>query len=569
MNRTGSLNNKEQMEEMTRLSIESRKPGGKNENAGKKQAITKAINNAFFDCPTRTMYQNKHIKPAVLDYLTDQMFGKDGKWTKDFIDSQLKEAKSNPNSRAADRLAAGLFNESLWDSLDVYLRKSTQEDVDFEVYKVRQSLYDKQKEVYDDLQDKKFLIINSRRSGKTELLGRLAVREALINTDAHIVYINRNSSAAIRQIRGPLAAAMEKTNLRIIKGSVESQELHFSTGGQMLIIGNNNISDIGKLRGERISLCIMDECGHQRNTRELIREVIGPAMRDYGKEARLYMVGTPPRIPRTYVEEVYNNALERGWKLFSWTFMDNPFIPDRDKVIEEVCKENGVTPDSSFIQREYFGRMDAYDTDAQVFHGYQLVDKPIDHITHAYVGVDWGFEDKAAVVGVIADQQARRACVVKTWSESHTGVSKTCEEVKNMREYLINEFHPTHAVQIICDNNAKQDVYELVETYKLPNVTTAYKYDKDLAIEQLAEWLRSGTVVTLDKNNDRMIEDYDYTVWLRDEETDKLIHKLDDDLYHPNAAMALLYVSRQFDYDCMVTGYSKTAKEIIDEVFKR
>ncbi len=571
MSRVGSLNNKEQMEEMTRLSIESRKPGGKNENAGKKQAITKAINNAFFDCPTRTMYQNKHIKPAVLDYLTDQMFGQDGKWTKAFIDSQLKEAKSNPNSRAADRLAAGLFNEGLWDSLDVYLRKSTQEDVDFEVYKVRQSLYDKQKEVYDDLQDNKFLIINSRRSGKTELLGRLAAREALINPDAHIVYINRNSMAAIRQIRGPLASALEKTNLRIIKGSVESQELHFSTGGQMLIIGNNNASDISKLRGERISLCIMDECGHQRNTRELIREVIGPAMRDYGKEARLYMVGTPPRNKGTYVEEVYNNALERGWKLFHWTFQDNPFIPDRDKVIEEVCKENGCTPDSAFIQREYFGRMDAYDDEALVFHDYKTIED-IEAIkgqpvwSHAYIGVDYGFEDKAAVVSIVADERLKRAYVVRSWSEAKQAPSRICEEVVRQREWLMNTFRISHPIAVICDTNEKGISYEMYSTYKIPCVYNAYKYNKDLAIDQLAEWLRSGTFM-VNKKAESVLEDLDSTMFKRDEETDKILHEIDDDIYHPNSAFAMLYASRQFAFDCMgLKELNKTAKEVIEGV---
>lgn len=571
MNRIGSLNNKEQMEEMTKLSIESRKPGAKNEKAGKKQAVTKAINNAFFDCPTRTTYQNKHIKPAVLDYLTDQMFGKDGKWTKDFIDSQLKEAKSNPNSRAADRLAAGLFNEALWDSLDTYLRKATQEDVDFEVYKVRQSLYDKQKEVYDDLDDTKFLIINSRRSGKTELLGRLAAREVLTNPDAHVVYINRNSSAAIRQIRGPLASALEKTNLRIIKGSVESQEIHFSTGGQMLIIGNNNSADINKLRGERISLCIMDECGHQRNTRELMREVIGPAMRDYGQEARLYMVGTPPRNKGTYVEEVYNEALERGWKLFHWTFADNPFIPDRDKVIEEVCKENGCSPDSAFIQREYFGRMDAYDDEALVFHDYKTIED-IDAIknqpvwSHAYIGVDYGFEDKAAVVSIVADERLKRAYIVKSWSEAKQPPSRICEEVAKQREWLLNTFRISHQIAVICDTNEKGISYEMYSTYKIPCVYNAYKYNKDMAIDQLAEWLRSGTFM-VSKKAESVIEDLDNTMFERDEETDKILHEIDDDIYHPNSAFAILYASRQFAFDCMgLKELNKTAKEVIESV---
>lgn len=515
-------------------------------------------------------YRN-YVNETIVDAIIKPVGNSKESFAEKFIAKYMSAALKDTSSKEAQTLANILIKPDSLEQFQKFEASNKSVDVDMMLWKINNTLYDKQQEVFSSFLHnayKRYLIINSRRTGKTELMGRLIVANLISSKDAHVVYINRNSSAAIRQIKRPLLTSLAQTNLQIVKGSVESQFIEFSNGSQLLIIGNNNSADVDRARGERISLCIMDECGHQRNTRQIIREVIEPAMTDYGKEAKLVLVGTPPRIPRTYIEEVYNNSISLGWKIFHWTYMDNPHLPDRDLILDDVCKANGVTPDSAFIQREYFGRMDAYDSDAQVFHGYKLIDKPINHVTHAYVGVDWGFEDKAAVVGVIADQQSRTACVVKTWSESHTSVSKTCEKVKEMREYLLT-YNPTHAVQIICDNNAKQDVYELVETYKLPNVTTAYKYDKDLAIEQLAEWLRSGTIVTLDKDNDRLIEDYNYTVWLRDEETDRLLHEIDDDLYHPNAAMALLYVSRQFDYDCMVTGYSKTAKEIIDEVLKR
>ena len=139
----------------------------------------------------------------------------------------------------------------------------------------------------------------------TELLGRLIVK-GLLKPDAHVVYINRTSSAAKRQIRGPLQTALDKINLKCIKGSVDNQEMHFENGSQLLIIGQNNSADTDKLRGERISLCLCDECGHTRNIRELIREVISPALRDYA-DSQLVMVGTPPRIPHTYIEELWNN----------------------------------------------------------------------------------------------------------------------------------------------------------------------------------------------------------------------------------------------------------------------
>lgn len=521
------------------------------------QAVTKS--------PVVATGRKKKITPEVQQYIRDELtaVNKNGDtYLLDFVKTFLSAAKKDPNSAAARQLANAIFKEDLLSTLDESIVKQEQQDKDFKIWQIRSTLYDKQQEVFDNEADKSILIINSRRSGKTELMGRLAVKGLLL-PDAHVVYINRNSSAAIRQIRGPLETALKKIGLKCVKGSVEAQEMHFENGSQMLILGNNNAADIDKLRGERISMCIMDECAHQRNVKQLIREVISPALKDYGKDAKMIMVGTPPRIPHTYVEEMWNNAYV---KKYHWTFMDNPFIPDRDNVITEVCQEFGVKPDATFIRREYYGEMGVYDTEAQVFYGYQVCKEiPKQTFTHAYIGVDWGFEDKAAVVAVLADSKTKKAYIVRDWTESKQSISTICEKVVELKSYITTNYAIINPVQIICDTNEKSAVYELSQTYKLPHVTLAYKYDKDLAIEQLAEWLRAGTILTADTAT-ACKADFDNTLWVRDEETDKLTHEIDDDLYHPNAAMALLYISRQFDYDCMVTGYSKTAKDIIGEI---
>lgn len=534
--------------------------------AGKKANHKKqSVKNAVLQSNALVQGHHRVITPEVQQFVRDELTqtDKDGiTWIQGFVKNFLQEAKEDPNSNAARQMANVIFKQDLLSTLDKDILSQEEKDKDFKIWQIRSTLYDKQQEVYDNDSDKTILIINSRRSGKTELMGRL-IAKGLLLKDGHCVYINRNSAAAIRQIRSPLKTALDKIGLKCIKGSVEGQEMHFDNGSQLLILGNNNAADIDKLRGERISLCIMDECAHQRNVRTLVREVISPALKDYGDNAKMVMVGTPPRIPHTYVEEMWNNPYV---KKYHWTFMDNPFIPNRDKVIEEVCQEFGVLPDAAFIKREYLGEIGVYDTEAQVFYGFNKEDVPDKfRATHCYVGVDWGFEDKAAVVGVVADSKNKKAYIVKDWSERKKSISEICEHVKEMKEYL-DTFRPSVApTQIICDTNEKSAVYELNQTYKLNNVTLAYKYDKDLAIEQLAEWLRAGTINTT-SGAFNCANDFINTLWERDEETDKLLHVIDDDLYHPNAAMALLYVSRQFDYDTFNSGYSKSAKDIINEV---
>lgn len=515
-------------------------------------------------------YRN-YVNETIVDAIIKPVGKSKESFAEKFIAKYMSNALRDTSSKEAQTLANILIKPDSLEQYQKYEASNKSVDTDMMLWKINNTLYDKQQEVFSSFLHnayKRYLIINSRRTGKTELMGRLIVANLIASKDAHVVYINRTSSAAIRQIKKPLATALAQTNLQIVKGSVDSQFIEFSNGTQLLIIGNNNAADVDRIRGERVSLCIMDECGHQRNTRQIIREVIEPAMTDYGKEAKLVLVGTPPRVPHTYIEEVYNNALSLGWETFHWTFLDNPHLPDRDSVLDDVCKSNGCDRDSAFIQREYFGRMDAYDNDAKWIKKYSEAEiTQLPHtITHAYVGVDWGFEDKAAVVSVLCDEITKRAYVIGDWSEAKKGITEISNEIKRQVEYITENYNLSRPVKVICDNNEKGAVADLVHVYKLKNVYTAYKYDKDMALDQLNDFLSSNRITFIKDKCSACIEDANNTLWKRDEETDKILHELDDDLWHPNALMALLYVSRQFAYEvCRFTDFNKQAKNILED----
>lgn len=537
---------------------------------GKGNRSPKAIVETMFTTDAKTLLagRNTLLREEILNYIATCMFqsrGKDAlRWFEEFVNNYLAYAKDNPDSRPAERLAEALFNRNIFERITQFIDNAEQHDNEFKIYQIRSTLYDRQQEVFDDNISDRVLIINSRRSGKTELMGRLIVK-GLLNDDAHVVYLNRTSSAAIRQIRGPLKTALEKIGLQCIKGSVENQEMYFENGSQLLILGNNNAADIDKLRGERISMCIMDECGHQRNVKQLMREVIGPALKDYGSEARMYLVGTPPRIPHTYVEELWNNPTV---KKYHWTFMDNPFIPERDTVVQKVCEEEGVEPTSAFIRREYFGEMNAFDEDAKLIKKYTFnKDAALPNtFDYAWVGLDFGYEDRAAIVSVVASKKEQRAWIVDSWSENHRGTTEIANEVKRQVESLKEKYNLAREPWVICDTNERSAVSDLYITHKIKNVFTAYKYSLDLGLDQLNELFSTGKFIIKADPSGRVMEDIDSTVWARDKETDKILHEIDDEVWHPNALMSILYISRQFCYDVLGRIDDNKQAKLIDEI---
>ena len=502
----------------------------------------------------------KRITPEIQNEIREKLTTPDEKghtYINDFIDNFLKEAKKDPNSRSGMLLASALFSEKLLATLDEEVNKQMNRDISFADYNIRKTLYDKQQEVYDNNQDKVIVVINSRRTGKTELAGRLLAKR-ILRPDQHCVYINRSFDAAVRQVQRPTETALSAASIHY-EGTINGGRLDFDNGSWLLIIGNNNAADVNKLRGEKIALVIIDECGHQRHLRELIQEVIQPATIDYA-DSQIIFTGTPPRTKTHFIHELWHNPKV---KKYHWTFMDNPFLPNRDKVIEEACDMYGVSPDSNFIRREFFGDMEAYDLEAIYIKHYEKKEAPKDVLySHAYVCVDFGYEDKAAVVGMLADKNTKTLYIVKDWSEAKKGIVEISQKVVEMVDYLKKNYKLDREIRVITDTNEKSASQDLYMTYHIPNVCLAYKYDKDYALDQLSDWWHSGTIV-VSENAKATIEDAENMIWKRDEDTDKIIHELDDEAYHGNAMFAILYGSRQFAYDVMgLVAENKPAEEI-------
>lgn len=538
------------------------KKGNKNSTAAT-QAITKS--------PVIAVGRNKRITPEIQQIIKDELTAVDKNgvpYIHRFIKAFLNEAKTDLNSTPARMLASAMFKDDLMTTLDAELNKQMTKDAAFTEYRIRQTLYDKQKDVFDDNTSRTIECICTRRAGKTELVARMLVREAtkppyITPTgkplERNAIYLNRTFSNAVGQMGKPVTDILESLDIHY-DGNPGSGIITLDNGNTITFGGYNNKGDIDKYRGFHYGLICCDEIGHLRNPEILMRETLEPALMDYGPEGRIIMTGTPPRNKVNYAYRQWHNP---SVKHYHWSFMDNPFIPNKESVIEQACKDHGVTIDAPFIQREYYGNLEAFDTDALVFRGYKTYEKLPTTFDYAWIGVDWGFEDAAAVVTTLCKD--KKMYVVRSWSESKKAISEICDVVKKELEWIKTNVSVARVPWVICDTNEKGAVYELYKTYGITNAYCAYKYDKNMAVDQLAEWLRTDTVF-VNKDDEVMKQDLDNTLWKRDEESDKILHEFDDEAYHGNAIMALLYVSRQFAFDSLgLTDANKAAQQIVKE----
>ena len=495
---------------------------------------------------------NKAIKNLVYEQLKQDLLNRDSAKQKPyyqtFLNNYLKQALKDPNGRPATTIASMIFTPDILTALDASHEREMANDINFALYKLNEDYFQEQRDVLVEINhSKKMLVCCSRRSGKSFMCAGAIVKSALKNPGSRIIYINLTFKNAVKQIWDNVIKASEEVGLQIDKSSKNDGEIEWVNGSSLRIKGNSNNAEADTLRGEsKVSLVVIDEAFHQKNMEYAINEVIMPFLADLGDKATILCTGTPPRIPHTYMEKLWSN--DKTWRHYHWTAENNPHIPDFEKFIEEVCEAKGLTKDAPFIQREYYGVIGAYDTEAMVFKNYQTYTEIPTSFTanRIAIGCDWGFSDYNSIITVAYNTQSGEAYVIEEKKFNKATVSEIITEVKRSYEAAKNRFG-IDDIQILCDTNEQSITYELYANQHLP-AYNAYKYDKASAIAQLSDWLRSGKI-KVNANDIYLKDEFERTLYKRDEDDDSILPEIDDDIFHPDAIMALLYASRTIAFD--------------------
>ena len=509
---------------------------------------------------------NVLLKDLIYNQLKDSLIKQDKsgiEYYSKFLDKCLKEAMDDPNGRIGQIILQLIVKENAVEELDKIAENERNKDIDFMHYKLLKNLFKEQRDfLMDDTQYRKQIAICGRRAGKTYSNAR-RLAWTCIKPNSPCLYLNLNFSNAINQMWDETHRAVEEVGLRIKQESKAEGYIEFTNGSKITFRGNTNKAEADKGRGYSYRLVIIDECGHQKNMQYLMDEVLRPCMADFS-DSVLIATGTPPRVPHTWCEKAWNDTT---FKKYHWTMFENPHMPDPEQFIHEECISKGVTRESSFIQREYYGTMGAYDTEAQVFKGRQTYTIPANpetlNFTNICIGVDFGFSDYNAVVTLAYNKNTRQAWVLRENKFNHsdiTGIVNVIKEHDEAAKELLMKKGLNPEVDIFCDNNEKSIIAELKRNYGV-RAYPAWKHDKAMAIEQLAEELRTGRMVIPAKG--ALDDEMDSILYKRDEGTDAIIPELDEDLgIHPDIMMALLYASRQYFHDLGIEagGESKEKK---------
>ena len=508
------------------------------------------------DIKTIKEQQNKLIKEyktEVYDNLREQLFTSTEDESGDinspiskFVKRYVNEAILDPTSKAANVLASTIFKDNLLELLDSDKSEEMRKNKDFNEYRLIKQFYDKQRDIMLDCNKfRKIITITSRRTGKTTMNAGLCVFECL-TPNSNVAYINLTFTNAVEQIFELIVDYANSIGFSINFKSKSEGVIRFNNGSRIKITGNSNNSEADKLRGFNCRLAIIDEIGHQRNIDYLVNEILVPQMADY-TDSTLLLTGTPSRVPNHFSTRIFNSDNE--YKKYHFTMLDNPFIPNPRKLIEEEAANKGMGINTPFIRREYFGEF-VSDLEAIVFKDYKTYKELPDLTDFNPIGIniggDYGYKDYNGIVTVIYNKE--KAIVLKEDKFNKANVSKIIEKMLSHYDFavgLTKKYGWNIPVKIYADYNEESITKELMIKYKVP-AFNCYKYDKAYAIEKLAEMSRTGRLLV--PEGGLCADEMEQTLYDRDAKTDAIISELSDD-YHPDILMALLYASRRMFYD--------------------
>lgn len=329
------------------------------------------------------------------------------------------------------------------------------------------------------------------------------------------------------------------------------------------LMGAKDLQSIEKIRGQLppVQEAYIDEAQAIRDhiLTVLIDDVLEPALLDC--EGSMILAGTPPPIPIGYfVDQLKNPA----WKVFRWTFFDNPYILKRGRGthqqrLDRVLKRRGLTVESPAIRREYFGEL-ALDPDSLVYcynaskNDYMAL--PQQKYTYV-LGIDVGYEDADALAVIGWSDTDKITYLVEEVVTKKQGLTELVDQVEALRKkYDISK--------IVMDMGGlgKKLAEEMIRRYKIP-VEAAEKVRKNEYIELFNDALRTGAFKA--KSGSHFANDSMRMEWDLNKSTPE--RKVVSDRYHSDICDAVLYAWRysySFTYTKPVDAPKYGTKEYWD-----
>lgn len=375
----------------------------------------------------------------------------------------------------------------------------------------------------------------SRRSGKSSALGRKFVKTMEKHPGCTCIYLALTRDSA-RETMWPVMNEINDSQNLGFEFTESKLIVTHPNGSRLRIIGADMKNFIKRLRGIKSPGVAIDEAqDFGSHLTSLVDDVITPMLADYN-DGWLALTGTPGPVPMGYFFEV-TQMKKYGYSHHEWTILNNPFMPDPHKFIEELIKKKEWTDSHPTLLREWRNKW-VLDVESLWVRYNEKINNFVQIPTqnwHYICGIDIGFNDADAIAVLAYSNQSPTTYLVEEVIQNKQGLTELVEQIDRLnKKYKF--------VKMVIDEGGlgKKLAEEMRRRHSIP-LHPADKSRKHETVEFLNDALRLSKLMA--RSNSRFAQD-SYLVQIDWEKStpDKIVLKKG---FHSDIIDAVLYAFKE------------------------
>lgn len=378
----------------------------------------------------------------------------------------------------------------------------------------------------------------SRRAGKTNGLAIRFFKTMSRHPKSQCVYLSLTLDSA-RDIMWPV---LHELNDKYELGCtfLDSKLIMTMPNGSTLkLYGADMKNFIKRLKGRKYPGIAIDEAqDFGSHLESLVDDVLTPSISDYA-DGWIAVTGTPGPVPQGYFFEITQER-KYGFSLHNWTLLDNPYMPEPAKFIDDLKKKREWHDEHPTLLREWMNKwvLDPqslwiqYKADIDHFDRLPII---LPHQFTYILGIDLGFKDADALAVVAYSDAEPNTYLVEEVVTPKQGITGLVNQINELRTRY------NFSKMVIDEGGLGKKIAEEIRVQHQIPVQPAEKALKQQNVEFLNDALRLGRFKA---NKDSRFAQDSYLVQIDwDKSTsDRIVVKKDP---HSDIIDAVLYAARE------------------------
>lgn len=328
----------------------------------------------------------------------------------------------------------------------------------------------------------------SRRAGKTNGLAIRFFKTMEKHPGAQCLYLSLTLDSA-REIMWPV---LQELNERFNIGCTFTDSkliMKHPNGSSLKLYGADMKNFVKRLRGRKYPGVAIDEAqDFGPHLESLIDDVLTPSIADYA-DGWLAITGTPGPVPQGYFYDITQNR-KFGYSFHDWTLLDNPYMPQPEAFIADLCERRGWDDRHPTLLREWRNQW-VLDVESLWIQYKELTSNypelPVSSKPYNYIlGVDLGYNDADALAVVAWADDSKHTYLVEEVITARQGITELVQQIAIVqKKYDISK--------MIIDEGGlgKKIAEELRRRHHIP-VVAAEKQRKQETVAFLNDAMRTG-----------------------------------------------------------------------------